>query len=162
MKPNDSKASSSNFKAPVPNVFIIPIPLVAPIIELFETVPAAALRATPAAVVAAPPTVPVIIVDPFSAAVPFSVIAPILDPNALAKSDVTSTIKASMSTCLVFISISVSTASITSKSGLCPLTMIDRVVSSTVILILLIVAAPSAPCVENKSSKVALACAGLI
>ena len=92
----------------------------------------------------------------------FSVIAPTLAPNALAKDEVTSTIKASISTCLVFTSISVSTASITSKSGLCPLTIIDRVVSSTVILTLLIVAAPSAPWIANKSSNVALACAGLI
>ena len=39
--PRDCKASISSFRAAVPNVLIIPIPLVAAVIELFVTVPAA-------------------------------------------------------------------------------------------------------------------------
>ena len=39
--PRDCNASISSFNAAVPNVLIIPIPLVAAVIELFVTVPAA-------------------------------------------------------------------------------------------------------------------------
>ena len=62
--PCDCNASISSLSAPVPKVLIIPIPLVAPVIELFVTVPAAAPNAIPAPVVAAPPIVPEIISDP--------------------------------------------------------------------------------------------------
>ena len=65
--------------------------------------------------------------------------------KSLANEEVTSTTNASIKTCLVFTSISFITASITSKSSFWPLTIIDRVVSSTVIFKLFITAAPSAP-----------------
>ena len=54
-------------------------------------------------------------------------------------------------------SISLMTASMVSRSGSCPLTIIDLVVSSTVIERLDIVLAPSAPCVANKASNVVFA-----
>ena len=81
--PCDCNASISSFSAPVPKVLIIPIPLVAPVIELFVTVPAAAPNDIPAPVVAAPPIVPDIISDPASPETPFSVMAPILVPKSL-------------------------------------------------------------------------------
>ena len=49
--PKLSKASSSTLSAIVPNVFKIPIPLVPPVIELLVTVPAAAPKVIPPAVV---------------------------------------------------------------------------------------------------------------
>ncbi|OUT69126.1 MAG: hypothetical protein CBB76_08795 [Crocinitomicaceae bacterium TMED16] len=60
---------------------------------------------------AAPPIVPVTTVEPFSPDIPFLDIAPILVPNSFAKVEVTSTIKASIRTCLVLTSISFITAS---------------------------------------------------
>ena len=80
--PRDCNASISSFSAAVPKVLIIPIPLVAAVIELFVTVPAADPNEIPELVVAAPPIVPEIISDPTSPEVPFSVIAPILVPKA--------------------------------------------------------------------------------
>ena len=78
--PCDCNASISSIRAPVPKVLIIPIPHVAPVIELFVTVPAAAPNDMPAPSVAAPRMVPEIISEPLSPESPFSVIAPILDP----------------------------------------------------------------------------------
>ena len=91
-----------------------------------------------------PAVIPEIVVVPF-APLSLTLIAPTLAPKALAKVEVASTINASIKTCFVFTSISLMTASIVSRSGSWPLTIIDLVVSSTVILKLVIVAAPSAP-----------------
>ena len=131
-------------------------------IELFVTVPAAAPNDIPPGVVAAPPILPLTTVDPFSPDIPFLLIAPILVPKAFANDEVTSTIKASIKTCFVLTSISSKTFAMTSKSSLCPLTIIDLVVSSIVIFRLDITLAPSAPCVANKSSKVVFASVGLM
>ena len=131
-------------------------------IELFVTVPAAAPNEIPLPTVAVPPIVPDIISEPFSPLVPFLVMAPTLDPKAFWKSEVAVTINASIKTCCVLTSISFSTASITSKSGFLPLTIIDLVIFSSVIWIVLKVLVPSGPWDLNKFSKVVLASDGLI
>ena len=152
----------------MPRVFKTPIPLVAPAMVLFAIVPAAAPRATPPGVVAAPPTVPDITEEsPLAFGPPFDM-APTLVPKACLNVESTVTINASIKTCFVFTSIALITASMVSTSDLLPLTIIDRVVFSTVILILLIelMGAAPAPPVEAvlvyKSCKVFLACSGLM
>ena len=76
-----------------------------------------------------PPTVP-------PALVPLLVYAPpSLLPNAFSNVEDASTINASIKTCLVLTSISLITLSTTSKSFSFPLTIIDLVVTSSVICI---------------------------
>ena len=68
---------------------------------------------------------------------------------------------ASIKTCLVLISISLTTLSTTSKSFSLPLTIIDLVVISSVIWIGVKELSPPADCVNN-SSIVCFACDGVI
>ena len=79
--------------------------------------------------------------------------------NALSKSESASTINASIKTCLVLTSISLIILSTTSKSSSLPLTIIDLVVTSSVICIGL---KPEPPVDVNNSLIVVFACAGEI
>ena len=81
-------------------------------------------------------------------------------PKACSKSESASTINASIKTCFVLTSISLITLSTTSKSFSLPLTIIDLVVTSSVIWIGEKEASPLTD--VNNSLIVAFACAGLI
>mgnify|MGYP003720659245 CR=1 FL=1 len=63
---NDSKASSSSLRAKDPVLLRMPMPLVAPAIELFAQLQAAAPKVTPDTAAAAPPTIPEIFLPPLA------------------------------------------------------------------------------------------------
>ena len=156
--PKDSKAWISAFKTAEPVLFKIPIPLVAPAALVVKSVTVSAVPP----IAALPSVIAVFAVElapaiPPTDSWPLWYAPPNLVPSALSKSESASTINASIKTCFVRTSISPIILSTTSKSSLFPLTIIDLVVTSSVICIGL---KEDSPDEANNSVMVVLACAG--
>ena len=129
-KPFASKAVISAFRTPVPVAFKIPIPLVALPTPKFVRVSTLLPKAADVSANVPAELVPI---NPPTCLPLFFQYPPSFVPSSLSKSEFASTIKASIRTCFVLISISFITLSTTSRSFSFPLTIIDLVVVSSVI-----------------------------
>ena len=129
-KPKLSNAVISAFNTAVVVCFKIPKPLVVAVVKSVKesfALPIAAEESVGAPVALLVPAIPPTFFPPLL------YMPPNLVPNCCSNSDSASTIKASIKTCLVLTSISLITLSTTSKSFSLPLTIIDLVVTSSVI-----------------------------